>query len=172
METTWWKQRGGGVQGRYGEAGGCVRGVDGRKACRRPPRGDCALRAGAFERRPKEDLSLDISSWAPGPHDAPSPAAPASGILSAPCLVAQSCLTLCDPIGCSPPGSSVHRNSPGNSTGVGCHALLQGIFPTQGLNPRLSHCRRILYQLSHQGSQGLGHGLYSPRGLKESDVNE
>ena len=43
---------------------------------------------------------------------------------------------LCDPMGCSPPGSSVW-DSPGKNTGVGCHALLQGIFPTQGLNPRL-----------------------------------
>ena len=50
------------------------------------------------------------------------------------------------------PGSSVHGDSPGNSTGVGCHALLQGIFPIQGSNPDLLHCRRILYQLSYQGS--------------------
>ena len=42
-------------------------------------------------------------------------------------------------------------NSPGN-TGLGFHALLQGIFPTQGLNPGLLHCRWILYCLSHQGS--------------------
>jgi len=38
------------------------------------------------------------------------------------------------------------------NTGVGSLSLLQGIFPTQGLNPSLSHCRRILYQLSHKGS--------------------
>ena len=68
------------------------------------------------------------------------------------CLVAQSCLTLCDPMDCSPPGSSVHGDSPGKNTGVGCLALLQGIFPTQGLNPGLLHCRWILYHLSHQGS--------------------
>ena len=43
-------------------------------------------------------------------------------------------------------------DSPGKNTGVGCHVLLQGIFPTQGSNPGLSHCRRILYCLSHQGS--------------------
>ena len=36
------------------------------------------------------------------------------------------------------------------STEVGCHALLQGLFPTQGSNPRLPHCRQILYHLSHQ----------------------
>ena len=61
------------------------------------------------------------------------------------------CLTLCDPMDCSPPGFSVHRDSPGKNTGVGCQALLQGIFPTQGLNPGLSRCRWILYCLSHQG---------------------
>ena len=44
------------------------------------------------------------------------------------------------------------RNSPGQSTGVNSYSFLQGIFPTQGLNPGLPHCRQILYQLSHQGS--------------------
>ena len=48
------------------------------------------------------------------------------------CLVTQSCPPLCDPMGCSPPGSSVHGDSPGKSTEVGCHFLLQGIFLTQG----------------------------------------
>ena len=43
-------------------------------------------------------------------------------------------------------------NSPDQNTGVGSLSLLQGIFPTQGLNPGLLHCRRILYQLSHKGS--------------------
>ena len=43
-------------------------------------------------------------------------------------------------------------NSPGQNTGVGSLSLLQGIFPTQGLNPGLPHCRWILYQLSHKGS--------------------
>ena len=40
-------------------------------------------------------------------------------------------------------------NSPGQNTGVGSLSLLQGIFPTQGSNPGLLHCRRILHQLSH-----------------------
>ena len=66
--------------------------------------------------------------------------------------VAQSCPTLCDPLDCSPPGSSVHGDSPGKNTGVGCHALLQGIFPTQGSNPGLPHCRWSLSCLSYQGS--------------------
>ena len=43
-------------------------------------------------------------------------------------------------------------NSPGQNTGVGSGSLFQGIFPAQGLNPGLLHCRRILYQLSHKGS--------------------
>ena len=43
-------------------------------------------------------------------------------------------------------------NSPGQNTGVGCFSLLQGIFPTQGLNPGLLHCRWILYQLHHKES--------------------
>ena len=57
-------------------------------------------------------------------------------------LVAQSCPTLCDPMDFSLPSSSVHGNSPGKNTGVGCHALLQGIFPTQGSNPRLPHTNK------------------------------
>ena len=68
-------------------------------------------------------------------------------------LVTKSCLTLCDPLDCSPPGSSVCGDSSGKNTGVGC--LLQGIFLTQGSNLGLPHCRRILYHLSHQGSPYL-----------------
>ena len=67
-------------------------------------------------------------------------------------LVAQLCPILCDPMDCSPPGSSVHGDFPDKNTEVGCHAILQGIFPTKGLNPGLLHCRQILYHLSHQGS--------------------
>ena len=49
----------------------------------------------------------------------------------------QSCLTLCNPMDYSPSGSSVYEDSPGKNTGMGCHALLQGIFLTQGSNPHL-----------------------------------
>ena len=55
------------------------------------------------------------------------------------CLVTKSCPTLCDPMDCSLPGSSVHGDSSGKNTGVGCHAFLQGIFPSQGSNPGLQH---------------------------------
>ena len=48
------------------------------------------------------------------------------------------------PMDCSPSGSSVHGDSPGKNSIVICHALLQGIFPSQGSNPGLSHCRQIL----------------------------
>ena len=64
------------------------------------------------------------------------------------CLVAQLCLILCDPMDCSPPGSSVHGDSPGKNT------LLQGIFPTQRSNPGPPHCGQILYRLSHWGRVG------------------
>ena len=47
---------------------------------------------------------------------------------------------------------SVHEDSPSKNIGVGSHFHLQGIFPTQGLNPGFLHCRQILYHLSHQAS--------------------
>ena len=67
------------------------------------------------------------------------------------CLVTQLRLTLRDPMHCSPAGSSIHGDSPGKNTRVGCRALLQGIFPIEGSNPGLLHCRQILYHLSHRG---------------------
>ena len=69
-------------------------------------------------------------------------------------LVVQSCPILCDPMDWNP-SLLCPWNSPGENTGVNSHSLLQGIFPTQGLNPHLLcllHCRHILYHLSHQGS--------------------
>ena len=58
--------------------------------------------------------------------------------------VSQLCLTHCDP-----------WNSPGQNTRVDSLSLLQGNFPTQGLNSGLLHCRQILYHLSHKGSHGF-----------------
>ena len=75
--------------------------------------------------------------------------APLFSFMKAKVLVAQSCPALCYPMDCSPPGSSVHGDSPGKNTGVGCYALLQGIFPTQGSNSGLLHCRQVLYRLYH-----------------------
>ena len=65
------------------------------------------------------------------------------------CLVIQSCSTLCDPLDCSPPGSSVHRDSLYWS-GLPCSP--PGDLPNRGSNPGLPHCRQIIYCLSHQGA--------------------
>ena len=62
--------------------------------------------------------------------------------------------TLWNLMDCSPPVSSVYELSR-QEYWVSCHFLLQGIFPTQGLNPGLLHRRWILYHLSHQGSPYL-----------------
>ena len=68
--------------------------------------------------------------------------------------VTWSCLTLCDPMDFFT--TSIHPwHSPGQNTGVGSCSLLQGIFPNQGSNPGLPHCRQIVYQLNHQGSPGI-----------------
>ena len=60
-------------------------------------------------------------------------------------------------------------DSPGKNTGVGCHALLQGIFPTQGSNLGLPHCRWILYHWNQQGSLLIG---YIPKQNKMFLKNE
>ena len=61
----------------------------------------------------------------------------------------KSCPTLCNPM--EPTRLLCPWDFPGNSTGVDCHFLFQGIFPTQGLNLGPLHCRQMLYRLSHQG---------------------
>ena len=78
--------------------------------------------------------------------------------ISLKCLVAHSCRTLCNPMDCSQPGSSVHGDSPGKNTGVGCHAFFQGIFPTQrsnlggSLEPRSPAFQENSLPSEHQGS--------------------
>ena len=72
------------------------------------------------------------------------------------CVFAQLHLTLCHATGCSPPGSSIHGDSPGKNTGVGCHFLLQGIFPSQGRNPSLFtplHWLQTLYHCATSEAQ-------------------
>ena len=59
----------------------------------------------------------------------------------------------------APPGSSIHGILQAGILEWGCHVLLQGIFPTQGLNPGLPHCGQTLYPLSHQRSLVSGHLL-------------
>ena len=72
------------------------------------------------------------------------------------CAQSLSCVQLfATPWTASLPSSSVCGDSPGKNTGVGCHALLQGIFLTQGSNAHLLYCRQILYPLSHPESPCL-----------------
>ena len=71
------------------------------------------------------------------------------------CLVARSCPTLCNPMDCSPPGSSVHGISQARILEWVAISFSRGIFPTQGLNPCLlclPHYKQILYLLSHRRS--------------------
>ena len=65
------------------------------------------------------------------------------------CLAAQLCPTLRNPMDRGAWRATVHGDSPGKKTGVDFHALLQGIFPAQGSNHCLLHCRQILYSLCH-----------------------
>ena len=71
------------------------------------------------------------------------------------CSESLSCVWCWESMDCSPPGSSFHGDFPGKITPVSYHTLLQGIFPTQGSNPGLSHCSQILYHLSHHRSSNI-----------------
>ena len=71
-------------------------------------------------------------------------------------LVTQSCPTLCNPMVCSPPGSSVHGIFQARILEWVAIPYSRGIFPTQESNLGLLHCRRILFHLSHQGSPSIG----------------
>ena len=66
--------------------------------------------------------------------------------------VAQSCLTLCNPIDCSLPGSFIHEIFQARLMEWVAFSFSRGIFLTQGSNPDLLHCRQIIYDLSHQGN--------------------
>ena len=105
-------------------------------------------------------LSMEFSRqeyWSgllfPTPGDLPNPGikpeSPVSPALAGGFLESESHSGVSDSL--QPHGLNSPWNSPGQNTGVGSLSLLQGIFPTPGLNPGL-HCRRILDQLSHKGS--------------------
>ena len=66
-------------------------------------------------------------------------------------IVAQLCQTLWDPMDCSPPDSSVHGILQARKLDWVAMPSSRGIFPTQGSNPGLPHCRQIIYCLSHGG---------------------
>ena len=74
----------------------------------------------------------------------------------------------CNPMNCSPARFLWPWNFPGKNTGVGCHFLLLGVFPTQRLNPGVPHCRWILYQLSHKGSLRIFEWLAYPFSSRSS----
>ena len=84
-------------------------------------------------------------------------------------LVTHSCPTLCDPVGCSSPGSFVHEDSPGKNIGVGCRALLQGIFLTQGSNLCFLHYRGTLYHSATGEAQIEQHFLENHQEYEFSD---
>ena len=67
-------------------------------------------------------------------------------------LVTQLCPTLCDPMDCTHPGSSVHGILQATTLEQVPISFSRGIFPTQGWNPGVLHCRQIPYHLSHQRS--------------------
>ena len=91
-------------------------------------------------------LSLSL----PGPTLLSSPPLPVSGDLWRFQCISENRSVVSDSL--QPHGLCSPWNSPGQNTGVGSLSLLRGIVPTQGSNPGLPHCRRILYQLSCQGS--------------------
>ena len=72
------------------------------------------------------------------------------------------------------PGLSVHGDSSGKNAGVGCHALLQGIFPTQGLNPGLLHCRRTLSSETPGKSEScqVVSNSFRPHGILQARILE
>ena len=76
------------------------------------------------------------------------------------CVHAQSCPTLCHPVDCSMPGSSAHGIFQARILEWVAISFSRGIFLTQGSNPGLSHCRQMLYRLSHQGSNSKKYSLF------------
>ena len=90
-------------------------------------------------------------SSSPGDSDVRK-AHPCSLLTHGVCIVALVMSDSLQPRGLEPAGHHCPWASLGENTGVGCHTLLQGIFPTQGSNPGLWHRRQILYPLRHLGS--------------------
>ena len=93
-------------------------------------------------------LSCPLQAGGCCPANAPAPGLGATAIV--PPSESGSHSVVCDSL--RPHGLYSPWTSPGQNTGVGGLSLLQGVFPTQGWNPGLLHCRRILHQLSHRGS--------------------
>ena len=86
------------------------------------------------------------------------------------CLVAQSWPTLCNAMDCSPPGFSVHGDSPGKNTGVGCHALLQGNLPNPGIKPRSPALQADSLLLEPPG-KSIWYSIYKVPSLAPNSIN-
>ena len=86
-------------------------------------------------------------------------------------LVTQLCPTLCDPMDCRPPGSSVHGILQARIVECLAHFLPQGIFPNQGQNMAVLHFRQTLYSLSHQGSPCYAEGSFLFKKKKKKGRN-
>ena len=87
------------------------------------------------------------------------------------CFVTQSRPTLCGPMNYSPPGSSFHEDSPGQNTRMGFHALLQGIFPTQGSNPGIKPRSPALQGATRETQEyWSGWPIPSPGGLPNPGI--
>ena len=101
-------------------------------------------------------LAPKTQTWSPILKSSPSvPARLVSSVVSNSLSVSCSVVThFLPPMDCSPPGSSIHRNLQARIL-EWVAILFQGIFPTQGWNPGLWHCRQILYHLSHKGGTPL-----------------
>ena len=99
-------------------------------------------------------LDLLVYEWLPNPDVVFKHKEKRLGADCCCCLVTKSCQTLCNPMDCSLPDSSVHGFS---RDGMGCHFILQRIFPTQGSNPRLLLRRQILYHWATWGALGAGY---------------
>ena len=143
-----------------------------RARCAQGPRGQRGQRHGTGLVGPREDGSRRLLTawalghrWVPGLTAVILTKANQSDSLRQgwPCLiislpgakvsVTQSCLSLCDPMDGSPPGSSVHGISQARVLEWVAMPVSRGIFPTQGSNPGLLHCRQVLYCLSHRGAR-------------------
>ena len=98
-------------------------------------------------------LWCGISFSKPPPYSKNYSTVPVTSKLSADSVENERCSVVSDSLW--PHGLYSQWNSPGQNTGVGSLSLLQGIFPTQGSNTGLRHCKWILYQLSHQGTSRI-----------------
>ena len=116
------------------------------------PVGSCFLLQGSSQPSNwTRSLTLQVDSSQTEPPGMPMVCAQKAAVNRSEWVKSLSRVRLCDSMDCSLTRFLHPWDFPGKKTGVSCHFLLQEIFPTQGLNPGLLHCRQTLYRLSHQG---------------------